>query len=97
MKIHASIHASMQDIVVDAELAAEMDRRLELPIWGVVLIFGIAFITTILLQGPLWLVGMLSAIFGAVLGELASCRRRRRRARARAARFKKLLNAEAPR
>jgi hypothetical protein len=86
-----SVDAAMQDVIDDAAFDAVSDRHLELPLWFVGIAFVAAVIMTILLQGPLWLIALLSAILGCVLGEIARCRRRRRRVLARAARFKKLL------
>lgn len=87
-----SINASMHDIVDDAEFAAETERRLERPLWGVAAIFGVAAITTALLQGALGLVVPLSVVFGFIFAEIVFCRHRRHRALTRAARFKKLLS-----
>ena len=86
-----SIRDAMQDLVDDAEAGAAIDRRLELSLWLVSSIFGVAVIATGLLQGPLWLVALLSVILGFVLGKIVTYRRRRRGALVRAAHLKKHL------
>ncbi len=85
------IKAVMQDIVDDSVLDAEMDRRLERALWIVGAISGAVVLMTLFLQGPSWAVALLSVVFGGLLSEIVSCRRRRHRALRRAARFRKLL------